>query len=234
MKILAIIPARGGSKRIPHKNIRLFYGKPIMYYSINAAKESGLFDEIIVSTEDTGIAEVAQSLGANVPFYRSSEAAGDKATLASVIIDVIDAYEKKNIRFDYICCILATAPFVTAARLREGYQKLIEGNFDSVVPFVKYPVPIQQAFKLNQTTGKVEMFFDDQYGIMTQDMVPSFYDAGQFYWMKPESVKQKHRISCDNTGAIILSELEAHDIDTEDDWAIAEQKYKYLNARKNY
>ena len=233
MKNLAIIPARGGSKRIPHKNVRIFYGKPIIQYSIDAAFQSGLFDEVMVSTDDPEIATVAQKLGASVPFFRSPEAAGDKATLAAVMIDVMDSYEKIGKRFDYFCCLLATAPFITLDRLKEGYDLLIKGKFDSVVPFVHYPVPIQQAFILNPETKKVEMFFDDQYGIMTQDMTPSYYDAGQFYWMRPESVKEKKRISCNNTGALILSELEAHDIDIEDDWNIAEQKYSYLQNNKN-
>jgi pseudaminic acid cytidylyltransferase len=232
MKKLAIIPARGGSKRIPHKNIRLFKDKPIIQYSIDVALQSGLFDEVMVSTEDKEIATLAEKLGANVPFYRSAKAAGDKATMAEVIIDVMDSYQRVGKRFDYFCCILATAPFITIKRLKEAYKKLVDGKFDSVVPFVHYPVPIQQAFKLNPNNDKVEMFFDDQYGIMTQDFVPSYYDAGQFYWMKPESVKEKKRISCDNTGAIILSELEAHDIDTEDDWKIAEQKYFHLHSNE--
>lgn len=232
MKNLAIIPARGGSKRIPHKNIRIFYGKPIIQYSIDAAFQSGLFDEVMVSTDDPEIAAVAKKLGASVPFFRSPEAAGDNATLAAVMIDVMDSYEKIGKRFDHFCCLLATAPFITVERLKEAYDKMIEGKFDSVVPFIHYSVPIQQAFKVNSETKKVEMFFDDQYGIRTQDFVPSYYDAGQFYWMRPESVKAKQRISCDNTAAIILSELEAHDIDTEDDWNIAEQKYSYLQNKQ--
>jgi pseudaminic acid cytidylyltransferase len=234
IKRLAIIPARGGSKRIPHKNIRHFMGKPIMQYSIEVALNSGLFDEVIVSTEDEEIAKTAKQLGASVPFYRSDEAAGDNATMATVMIDVMDSYEKIGKTFDYFCCILATAPFTTIDRLKEAYNKMINGRFDSVVPFVPYPVPIQQAFKLDpDKNNKVEMFFDDQYGIRTQDFIPSYYDAGQFYWMRPESVREKKRISCDNTGAIVISELEAHDIDTEDDWRIAEQKYAYiLNSKK--
>ncbi|MDP2685128.1 MAG: pseudaminic acid cytidylyltransferase [bacterium] len=228
MKRLAIIPARGGSKRIPHKNIRHFNGKPIIQYSIEVAIQSGLFDEVIVSTDDPEIASLAKKLGAEVPFYRSAKASGDNATLAEVMIDVMDSYERIGKKFDYFCCILATAPFITIEMITEAFMKLIDFNFDSVVPFVRYPVPIQQAFKLNPENGIVEMFFDDQYGIRTQDFVPSYYDAGMFYWMRPESVKEKRRISCNNTGSIILSELEAHDIDTEDDWKIAEQKFSYL------
>lgn len=228
LNTLAIIPARGGSKRIPHKNIRKFIDKPIIQFSIDTAYSSALFDEIMVSTDDIEIANLSEALGAKIPFYRSTKASSDKATLAEVIIDVIEAYEKKGISFKYICCILATAPFLTTSRLKEGFEKLIKDGFDSVVPFVQYPVPIQQAFKINQGTGKVEMFFDNQYGIRTQDFTPSFYDAGMFYWMKPESVREKKRISCNNTGAIVLSELEAHDIDNEDDWQMAEIKYLHF------
>ena len=228
MKKLAIIPARGGSKRIPHKNIRLFNDKPIIQYSIEVALQSGLFNDVMVSTEDKKIATLAKKLGASVPFYRSIEAASDKATIAEVMIDVLDSYEQIGKSFDYFCCIFATAPFISVTRLKEAYRKLVDGKYDSVVPFVPYSVPIQQAFKLNPENGRMEMFFDDQYGIMTQDFIPTYFDAGQFYWMRPESVKKKRRISCDNTGAIILSELEAQDIDTEDDWKIAEQKYSYL------
>lgn len=233
MRKLAVIPARGGSKRIPDKNIRLFKGKPIIQYSIEVALKCKLFDEVIVSTEDKRIAEIAQQLGATVPFYRSEEAAGDKSTLAEVMIDVMDSYKNIGKEFDYYCCIFATAPFITSERLTEAFHKMIDGSYDSVLPLIRYPVPIQQAFKLDpNNNNRVEMFFDDQYGIMTQDFVPSYYDAGQFYWMRPESVKEKKRISCDNTGAIILSELEAHDIDTEDDWKIAEQKYFHLHSNE--
>lgn len=233
MKRLAIIPARGGSKRIPGKNIKLFDGKPIIQYSIDIAKQSGLFDEIMVSTDDLEIAELSKNLGASVPFFRSAENSGDKCGLAEVIVEVINSYEKLEERFNYYCCIFATAPFITVDRLHEAYNVMIDNNFDSVLPLIPYPVPIQQAFKINQESNKVEMFFDDQYGIMTQDFIKSYYDAGQFYWMRPESVKKRKRITCENSGAIFLSELEAHDIDTIDDWKIAEQKFHYIKELKS-
>jgi len=228
MKILAVIPARGGSKRIPHKNIKSFEGRPIIGYSIDVAKQSGLFDEVMVSTEDNEIAEIAKNLGASIPFLRSNDTAGDKCGLAEVILEVIDSYSKIGREFDYCCCIFAAAPFITIERLKEAFDKIVLKNYDSVMPIIPYPVPIQQAFKLIPESDTVEMFFDDQAGIMTQDYVPSFYDAGQFYWINIERLKVKGRIDGENTGAIILSELEAHDIDTEDDWKIAEQKYSYI------
>ena len=203
-------------------------------YSIEVALQSKLFDEIIVSTEDKRIAEIAKKLGAEVPFYRSEAVAEDKSTLAEVMIDVMDSYKSIGKDFDYYCCIFATAPFITSERLTEAFHKLDKGGYDSVLPLIHYPVPIQQAFKLDpKQNNKAEMFFDDQYGIMTQDYTPAYYDAGQFYWMKPESVKARKRISCDNTGAIVLSELEAHDIDTEYDWRIAEEKYENILKKRN-
>lgn len=230
MKRLAIIPARKGSKRLPLKNIKPFYGKPIMQYSINAALQSGLFDEVMVSTDDEEFAEIAKSFGATIPFLRSKENANDTAILADVVIEVIQHYRKQGQEFDAICMLLPTAPFISGERLSEAYDVLNEGNFDSVTTLIPYAVPIQTAFKLSGNK-KVEMMHPEIYGMRTQDMETTYYDAGQFYWMRPESVERRRKISCDNTGAIILSEFEAHDIDTEEDWNLAELKYKYLENK---
>jgi pseudaminic acid cytidylyltransferase len=229
MKKIAIIPARGGSKRIPGKNIKLFLGKPIIQYSIEIALKSGLFDEVMVSTDDHETAELSKKFGASVPFYRSAETSGDKIGLAEVVIEVLKEYSRIGREFEYCCCIFATAPFITTRWLTESYEKMIKKNFDTVFPIVSYPVPIQQSFKIINEDGGIEMFFDDQAGIMTQDYLSSYYDAGQYYWMQTERVKVKNRIDGENTGSVLLSEMETHDIDSEDDWKIAEYKYEYLH-----
>lgn len=144
-KNIAIIPARGGSKRIPHKNIKEFFGKPIIGYSIEAVIKSNLFDEVMVSTDDIEIAKVAKKFGAKVPFMRSKQNADDYAGIADVVIEVIEEYKKQNIKFDNICCILATAPFLNHADLINSYHKLNNSGFDSVFPVVRYSFPIQRA-----------------------------------------------------------------------------------------
>lgn len=226
MKNLAIIPARGGSKRIPKKNIRSFYGKPIIEYVINAAKETNLFDEIMVSTEDEEIANIVTKMGAKVPFLRSKENADDYATIANVINEVTDSYSKMNQKFDNYCCLLATAPLIRPMRIVEGYNLFIDKKFDSLNTLLPFPVPVETGFRLTDE-GKVEMLNLDIYGKRYQDIKKTYYDAGQFYWMKPESVKKNNRIATENTGAVVLTELEAHDIDSIEDWNIAEFKYKY-------
>lgn len=226
MKKLAIIPARGGSKRIPHKNIREFLGKPIIAYSITTAINSGLFDEVMVSTDDYQIADIAKEYGANIPFIRSKKNSDDNATTPDVIEEVIQQYSQKHAYFKIFCCIYPTAPLINTTRLKEGFDLLINNNFDSVFPIVRFGYPIQRALK--QENEKISMIWPENYTKRSQDLKPSFHDAGQFYWMWTERFLTKKKIFTDNSGAIIISQLETQDIDNENDWKLAELKYKYL------
>jgi len=227
MSNLAVIPARGGSKRIPLKNIRDFLGKPIIAYSIEIALKSGLFDEVMVSTDDEKIAEVAQKYGATVPFYRSADAADDYATLADVMEEVKLTYEEEGKVFEYICCILPTAPFVTVENLEKGLQMVRQNDVDSVRPVVEFPYPVQRALKKNED-GTVEMFYPEHRKTRTQDLEPAYYDAGQFYWMRWEP-----GLRGDKRTGFEISQYFAQDIDTFEDWAFAEMKYEMVRREKS-
>ena len=224
-KKIAIIPARSGSKRIPHKNIKDFLGKPIIAYSIETALQSGLFDEVMVSTDDEQIAKIARKYGAKVPFLRSPETSDDYATLSDVILEVINNYDEKyNIKFDNICCLLATAPFVETSDLETAYQKLLRHNFDAVFPIVKYDFPIQRALKLKN--HKVDMFWPENKNKRSQDLEPAYHDAGLFYWIKNDAFINHKTLWTQNTAGIEISRYKAQDIDTPEDWLLAELKYK--------
>lgn len=219
---LCIIPARGGSKRIPRKNIKNFLGKPIIAYSIEAAIKSNLFDEIMVSTDDPEIAEIAKQYGAKVPFLRSGENANDFATLADVIDEVKKHYLKLEKKFDNICCILPTAPLITVENLKTGYELLISKKADSVRPVVRFSYPIQRAVKLDDNE-KVSMFYPEYQNTRSQDLEPAYHDAGQFYWLRFNA-----GLRGDNKFGFEISESLVQDIDTEEDWKMAELKYKSL------
>ncbi|MBA6151936.1 pseudaminic acid cytidylyltransferase [Gelidibacter maritimus] len=225
---LAIIPARGGSKRIPRKNIKHFLGKPIIAYSIEAALNSKLFDEVMVSTDDNEIAKVAKTYGANVPFLRSAENSNDYAVLADVVEEVRQEYLKKTKVFENICCILPTAPFLTPSKLAAAYSKLVENDLDSVFPVLEFSFPIQRALQMDN--HRVTMIYDQHLNTRSQDLVPRYHDSGQFYWLKESAFSTKQRLLTNNSGAIIISQLEAQDIDTETDWKLAEMKYKLIQG----
>ena len=227
-KNIAIIPARGGSKRIPLKNIKNFFGKPIIAYSIEAAIKSNLFDEVMVSTDDKEIAKIAKEYGAKVPFFRSKETANDYAGLTDVIIEVINEYKKQSIEFNNVCCILATAPFLTENDIKNSYKKLESSKFDAVFPVVKYAFPIQRAMQFDDN-NKIKMIWPENMTKRSQDLKASFHDAGLFYWAKTNIVLEKKSLWTDNTTAIEISEQIAQDIDTPEDWQIAELKYKLIN-----
>ena len=232
MANLAIIPARGGSKRIPRKNIKPFLGKPIIAYSIESALKSNLFDEVMVSTDDDEIAKIAMEFGAKVPFLRSTNNANDFAVLADVIEEVIANYEKLSMSYDNICCILPTAPFVTSNKISEAYNTLFEKNYNSVFPVLEFSFPIQRSLKIKD--GKVEMVWSENLNVRSQDLESRYHDSGQFYWLKATSFKKDKKLFTNNSGAIVISELHAQDIDTEVDWKLAEIKYKLmLNDQKS-
>jgi N-acylneuraminate cytidylyltransferase len=224
MKNLCIIPARGGSKRIPRKNIKLFMGKPIMAYSIEAALKSGIFDEVMVSTDDEEFAEVAKQYGASVPFLRSEKTSNDFAGTEDVILEVIDEYARRGQVFDNICCLYSTAPFVTEERLKDGFA-LLDENIDAAFTVVQYSYPVQRSLKKN-ATGFIEMNFPQYADARTQDLEPIYHDAGQFYFVKTKTFRDEFALWCKRTSPLILSELEVQDLDTLTDWKLAEMKFK--------
>ncbi|WP_375443999.1 pseudaminic acid cytidylyltransferase [uncultured Fibrella sp.] len=227
MKTLCIIPARGGSKRIPRKNIRPFLGSPIIAYSIRAAQESGLFDEVMVSTDDAEIARMAQLYGASVPFARSAETADDHATTAAVLTEVLNTYARHGHQFDRACCLYATAPFVTADTLREAFGKLETGGFDTVFPVVRFSFPVQRAVIFQNDRLA---WLDPEYALTrSQDLSPAFHDAGQFYFFNVPSFLKTGQLLTSNTSGIEISELEAQDIDSLTDWQLAELKIRLLH-----
>jgi N-acylneuraminate cytidylyltransferase len=223
---IAIIPARGGSKRIPKKNIKLFLGQPIIRYSIQAALSSGLFEEVMVSTDDEEIAEEAVRSGAVVPFMRSSANSDDFATTPDVLIEVISQYSSIGKYFSSGCCIYPTAPFVTPRKLLNSYDLLNDQKFDSVFTIVKFSYPIQRALDLEN--GKINMINEEYLSTRSQDLPECFHDSGQFCWFNIETFQKKRILFTDNTGAIVVSEMEVHDIDEPSDWTLAEFKYKFL------
>jgi pseudaminic acid cytidylyltransferase len=228
MSKLAIIPARGGSKRIPKKNIKEFFGKPVLAYAIENAINSKLFDEVMVSTDDDEIVEIAIKFGAKVPFKRSSENSDDYATTIDVLTEVIATYGKVQREFEYACCIYPCTPLLTKQRIIEGFSILEKDNLDCVFPIVRYGFPIQRAVRLNDK-GFVEMYNPDHLITRSQDLEPSFHDAGQFYFFNVNNLIKKQKLLTDFTGYIEVSEIEVQDIDNLIDWQLAELKYKIIN-----
>ena len=227
---LAIIPARGGSKRIPRKNIRDFCGKPILAYSIEAALEAGVFDEVMVSTDDEEIARLAVQFGARVPFMRSERTAGDFATTADVISEVLAKYSRQGREFDVFCCVYPTAPLLTSDRLRTAVQLLEESDMDGVVSVVKYGFPVQRSFVIEE--GRLKVKWPEYILARSQDLEPFYHDAGQLYCLRSSRFVQQGKMFMDRTIPLVLSEMEVQDIDTEEDWKIAELKYEMLRHRK--
>lgn len=227
MKCLGIITARGGSKRIPRKNIRDFLGKPIIAYSIDSALKSEVFSEVMVSTDDDEIAQVALKYGAKVPFKRSAENSNDMSGTTSVIIEVLRKYESLGMTFDYACCIYPTAPFVSAESLKLGYELMVKENSEAAIPVVKYSYPIQRALELDEK-GRLSMLWEKHSKSRSQDLKPCYHDAGQFYWFKTSAIKEDMELLRMKASAIILPESRVQDIDTEEDWKLAELKFKSL------
>ncbi|MEO5571430.1 MAG: pseudaminic acid cytidylyltransferase [Bacteroidia bacterium] len=230
MANIAIIPARGGSKRIPKKNIRNFLGKPIISYSIQAAIDSNLFEEIMVSTDDNEIAEFAVKSGAKVPFMRSEKNADDFASTSDVLTEIINKYKEKNIEFENGCCIYPAAPFIQVKHLVEGYQLLTVKNLDTVYSAVEYSYPIWRGLTRNEN-GKVQMLWSEYLNARSQDLEKIYHDAGQWYWFNMKAFVIQKKLFTDNSSFIELPETEVQDIDTEKDWVIAEMKYKIMHGQ---
>lgn len=229
IKNLVIIPARGGSKRIPRKNIKDFLGVPIIGYSIKAALDSQMFDEVIVSTDDPEIAKVAKDLGGHVPFYRSAKNSDDYSTLSDVLIEVIEEYRNNDVEVDNVCCILPTAPFLNGSKLIQSFHKFIENDFDSVFPVLEFSYPIQRSL-VKTDRGLLKMSQPEYLNTRSQDLEKHYHDVGQFYWIKSKCLIKERSLMTNNTGMIEMSPLEVQDIDTPEDWINAELKYQILNA----
>ncbi len=227
MSSVAIITARGGSKRIPRKNIREFCGKPIIAYSIEAALGSGIFDEVMVSTDDVEIADIAKAFGAKVPFFRSEKTSNDFATTADVISEVLDKYEKMGKSFDYACCIYPTAPFITAEKLKLAMEKLQSEGGDSAMPVVKFSFPPQRCLVIND--GSLEYKWPENMNKRSQDLEPFYHDCGQYYVFKVSSFRKSGQIIGGKVIPIVTPDTEVQDIDEMSDWQIAELKYKILH-----
>ncbi|WP_394146876.1 pseudaminic acid cytidylyltransferase [Shewanella atlantica] len=227
---IAIIPARGGSKRIPGKNIKPFNGKPIIAYSIEAAINSGCFDRVIVSTDSEEIARVAKKYGAEVPFMRPADIADDHATTLMVIEHAIKAMLEREEQYDYCCCIYATAPFVTAIQLREGLQQIKQRQADYLFPVCEYPSPIQRAISLDESL-KISMFAPENLNTRSQDLKPAYYDTGQFYWGIVSAFLASKPIYSDKASGLVLPKGSVVDIDTHEDWSLAEALFEFYQNR---
>lgn len=224
MKNLCIIPARGGSKRIPRKNIKPFLGKPMLAYSIEAALSTGLFDEVMVSTDDEEIAEVARQYGAKVPFMRSSETANDFATTADVLHEVIDRYKDLGQEFEHFCCIYATAPMIQSKDIISAFNRLQSSDFTKVYPVVQFSYPIWRCLDLAED-GSMKRHWPEFENSRSQDLPKEYHDTGTFYWYKTN----EWLVGNIQVGGIEVDETTIQDIDTETDWKIAEMKYKLLH-----
>lgn len=224
---LAVIPARGGSKRIPRKNIRDFCGKPIIAYSIAAARESGLFDRVIISTEDEEIAHVAKQWGGEVPFLRPAELSDDYIGTIPVIAHATQWALDQKLDIDAVCCIYATAPLMNVEDLKRGFKALESGDWAYAFSSTDFAAPIFRAFKQN-SEGGLEMFFPEFYNTRSQDLPRALHDAGQFYWGRPASWIEGKRIYDRHSIPIILPRWRVQDIDTQEDWVRAEFLYRHM------
>ncbi|WP_321836305.1 pseudaminic acid cytidylyltransferase [Pseudomonas kulmbachensis] len=226
---LAIIPARGGSKRIPRKNIKLFCEKPMIAWSIEAALQSGCFDQVIVSTDDEEIADVARRYGATVPFVRPAELSDDHTGTIPVIRHAIEWVNAQGQSVEQACCLYATAPFVSPEDIRRGFDTLLETGSDYAFSVTSYAFPIQRAIRLN-AEGQVEMFNPEHFNTRSQDLEEAFHDAGQFYWGKADAWLQGRMIFSPASVPVALPRHRVQDIDTPEDWVRAEWLFKAMQA----
>lgn len=230
MKAIAIITARGGSKRIPGKNKKFFLGKPIICYSIEAALASGLFDEVMVSTDDYEIAEIARQSGASVPFMRSEKTANDYATTDDVLMEVLEEYGKRAQIFDYMACLYPTAPFITAVKLQEAMKRLQESGACGVMPVVGFSFPPQRG--MVERDGRLQYCYPENAMKRSQDLEPMYHDCGQFYCYDVYQYLEKKGCVDDDYVSVIMPEREVQDIDNASDWELAEIKYRIMQKGK--
>jgi len=227
MKSVCVIPARGGSKRIPHKNIKEFFGRPMISYSISAALESKLFERVIVSTDDDEIKKIALQCGAEVPFVRPADISDDYTPLAGVLSHSLEWLKSDGARVDAVCCILATAPFVSVDDVKAGYRLLLEGRGSAVIPVTTFPFPIFRALKVSPA-GYLTMVWPEHELTRSNDLPETFHDAGQFYWLKVEDFLQSKRIYAKNALPLMIPRWRVQDIDTLEDWHRAEMIFSRM------
>lgn len=220
---ICIIPARGGSKRIPRKNIKPFFGVPVIAWSIRVAQQASCFDRIIVSTDDTEIAEVALEFGAEVPFIRPEAISDDHAGTTEVIAHAIDHAELRLADDDSVCCVYPTAPLIHYEDLHRGLGTLQEGGWAYVFPICAFDVPVQRAFCMTEAGG-LEMLFPDTFATRSQDLAPAYFDAGQFYWGTVKAWRTGARIFAPHSTGLVIPAERVQDIDTPEDWLKAEEK----------
>lgn len=229
MHRIAIIPARGGSKRIPRKNIKKFCGKPMIAWSINAAQSSGCFDKIIVSTDDSEVANVAMELGASVPFMRPAELSDDHTGTLPVIRHAVDWISENDAPVDYACCLYATAPFASANDLRKGLEALQQSVCSYAFSVTSYAFPIQRAIRCTKD-GRVAMFSPEHFNTRSQDLEEAWHDAGQFYWGTGQAWREELAIFGENSVPVELPRYRVQDIDTLEDWVRAEWLFRAMQA----
>ena len=227
---LAVIPARGGSKRIPRKNIKSFCGKPMIAWSIEAALASGCFDQVIVSTDDAEIASVAQQHGAQVPFMRPAELSDDHTGTIPVIRHAIEWQQAQGEAPEQVCCIYATAPFVRASDLRQGLSTLNTAQSDYAFAVTSYAFPIQRAIRFT-AAGRVEMFNPEHFNTRSQDLEEAWHDAGQFYWGRADAWLAGKPLFASGSVPLPLPRHRVQDIDTPEDWERAEWMFKAMQAK---
>ncbi|MFL6734559.1 MAG: pseudaminic acid cytidylyltransferase [Sphingomicrobium sp.] len=226
---IAVLPARGASKRIPRKNIRSFCGRPIIAWSIDAARSTGLFDHVIVSTDDGDIANLAQELGAEVPFMRPPELADDHTGTIAVVAHATKWAKQQHWPLEAVCCIYPTAPLIYPGDLAEGLRLLTEGAHDFVLTATDYASPIFRAFRQDDDGG-IEMFFPEHFESRSQDLPNAFHDAAQFYWGRPDAWLNANTLFGRRTRALVIPRWRVQDIDTPDDWVRAEALFRSLNG----
>ena len=229
MNTIAIITARGGSKRIPRKNIKEFMGKPMITYAIGAALKSNVFDEVMVSTDDFEIAEIAKKNGAKVPFMRSEKTANDMAMTYDVLEEVIDEYQKIGRNFDNLACIYPCVPFLRSETLQNAYQIFINSNCDTLVPVVKFSFPIQRAFRIDENNF-LQYREPENMLKRSQDLEPMFHDVGMFYFCKIDEMKRNKKLIGNKAAYIEMDEMQIQDIDNVSDWKMAEMKYRIMQS----
>lgn len=231
MKTIAIITARGGSKRIPRKNIKLFLGKPIIEYSIEAALSSGIFDEVMVSTDDEEIAEIAMKAGATVPFMRSEATANDYATTTDVLLEVLDRYKERGQEFDYMACLYPTNPFITPDKLKQAMDLISSNDYAEVLPVVQFSFPPQRAYVFKENDS-LQYKWEEFKNARSQDLEKMYHDAGQFYFYDVKKYVENKGVK-GKIYPLICPEHEVQDIDTEEDWKMAELKVEYMRRSKS-
>ena len=224
---VAIIPARGGSKRIPKKNIKLFHGKPLIAYSIETALDSGLFKKVVISTDDEAIAKIARKYGAEVPFMRSKELSDDFATSGDAVRETLKRLQTMGEEFEYLCTIYATAPLLEVQYLQEGFARLQNSDARMAFSVTSMPFPIQRTFKITKE-GRCQMFTPEYFKTRSQDLEEAYQDAGQFYWEKI-GVKAKDIAFGSESIPIVLPRYLVQDIDTLEDWKQVELLYETLD-----